>query len=244
MEKFNIKIDKPCSEDFKTFKKTDNGGFCNSCKKTVVDFTKMSDQEILTYFSNEKSKTCGLFLESQLKYYSNLSLSNNIKKSNTLASSIFGLSLVSILSLTNAYSQEKTNTTTIIKEENVATKKNIDSLDINEKITVSGIVSDKSGPLPGANIFLKNYNISTQTDIDGKFTFPKQLKTGDVLIVSFIGYTRQEIKVKSKNESITMNYDVKLNNCQMVMMGEVATNKIYKSKRTIFHKIKYLFTND
>lgn len=244
MEKIQIQIDKPCSEDFKTFKKTDNGGFCNSCKKTVVDFTKMSDQEILNYFSNEKNKTCGLFLESQLKSYSNPIISTIRKNTTTFASSIFGISLVSILSLTNAYSQNKTNVTTIVKEENFATKKDIDSVHVNEKITVSGIVSDQSGPLPGANIYLKNYNISTQTDIDGKFIFPKQLKTGDVLIVSFIGYNNKEIQVKSKNESITMSYDIKLDNCQRIMMGEVATNKVYKSKRTVFQKIKSLFTND
>ena len=244
MEKINIQIDKPCSEDFKTFKKTDKGGFCNSCKKTVVDFTKMNDQEIITYFNSDKSKTCGLFLESQLKSYSNPSISLNRKNTSTFASSLFGISLVSVLSLTNAYSQEKTNTTSIVKEENVDTKKDIDSVDLNEKFTVSGIVSDKSGPLPGANIYLKNYNISTQTDIDGKFTFPKLLKTGDVLIVSFIGYNNKEIQVKSKNESITISYDVKLDNCQMFMMGEVATNNVYKSKRTLFQKIKSLFTND
>ena len=244
MEKINIQISKPCAEDFKTFTKNDSGGFCNSCKKTVVDFTKMSDQEILNYFKNENNKTCGLFLESQLKNFSNHSLSANSGKSTTFASSIFGLSLVSILSFTNAYSQEKTNNATIVKEENIISKKEIDSIDLEKKITVSGIISDKSGPLPSANVFLKNSNIRTQTDVDGKFTFPKQLKVGDVLIVSFIGYNNKEIIIKAKNESITLQCDVKLDNCQRIMMGEVATDKVYKSKRTLFQKIKSLFTND
>jgi len=244
MEKINILIDKPCSENFKTFKKTDEGGFCNSCKKTVVDFTKMSNQEIFKYFSNEKNKTCGLFLESQLKSYSNPSLSSNRTKSTSFASSLFGLSLVSLLSLTNVYSQEKTNTNTIVKEENSATKKDKNSAELNEKFTVSGIVSDKIGPLPGANIYLKNYNISTQTDIDGKFTFPKQLEVGDILLVTYIGYKEKEIKVTRENQSIIMNYTIKLDNCQIVMMGEVATNKVYQSKRTLFQKIKSLFTNE
>ena len=244
MEKINIQIDKPCAEDFNTFKKTDVGGFCKSCKKTVVDFTKMSDQEVFNYFDSEKSKTCGLFLESQLKSYSNPSLSANTQKATTFASSIFGLSLVSVLSLTTAYSQEKTNTTTTVKEENVAIKKDSSSEPINETFTVSGIISDKVGPLPGVTIYFKEENIGTSTDIDGKFTFPKQLKAGDVLVVNYIGYKDQEIIVKSKNESITTSYDVKLDNCQMIMMGAIATNKVYKSKRTIFQKIKSFFTND
>ena len=240
----NIQIDKPCAEDFKTFKKTATGGFCNSCKKTVVDFTKMSDQEILNYFSSEKSKTCGLFLESQLKSYSNPILSSNRKQSTTFASSIFGLSLVSLLSLTNSYSQEKTDTNTTIIKENIATKKNNDSADSNEKITVSGIISDIAGPLPGANIYLKNQNISTQTDVNGKFTFPKQLQPGDVLLVTYIGYKNKEIKVTNENHSITMSYDIKLEYYQRIMMGEVATNKVYKSKRTLLQKIKSFFTNE
>lgn len=244
MEKINIQIDKPCTEDFKTFKKTNEGGFCNSCKKTVVDFTKMSDQEIFKYFSNENNKTCGLFLESQLKSYSNPSLSTNRTKSTSFASSLFGLSLVSLLALTNAYSQEKPTTNTIVKEENTATKKEIDSADLNEKFSVSGIVSDKLGPLPGANVYLKKDKMGTQTDIDGKFTFPKKLETDDVLVVSAIGYKDKEIKVASQNQSQTITYDVKLENYQIVMLGAVATNKIYKSKRTLFQKIKSLFTNE
>lgn len=244
MEKIQIQIDKPCTEDFKTFKKTDKGGFCNSCKKTVVDFTKMSDQEILNYFSTEKSKTCGLFLESQLKSYSNPSSTLNKSKSSAFTSSVFGISLLSILSFTNGFSQEKTSKNEIIKVENGTNKQDSDLADLNEKFTVSGIVSDKLGPLAGANIHLKNYNISVQTNIDGKFTFPKQLQTGDVLLVTYIGYKEKEIKVTHNNQSLKMSYDVKLDECQIIMMGEVATTKVYKSKRTVFQKIKSLFTND
>lgn len=244
MEKLNITIDKPCSENYKTFTKTAKGGFCNSCKKTVLDFTKMSELEILNYFSSENNKTCGLFLESQLKSYSNPSTSLNKPKSSTFVSSVFGISLVSILSFTNGFSQEKTNTNATIKVENGVTKQNSDSKDLNEKFTVSGIVSDATGPLPAANIYLKNSNLGTQTDVDGKFTFPKKLENGDVLLVTFIGYINKEIKVSSKNQSIIMSYDVKLENSEPIMMGEVSTNKIYKSKRTVFQKVKSLFTNE
>ncbi|GAA4055843.1 carboxypeptidase-like regulatory domain-containing protein [Flavobacterium chungnamense] len=245
MKKINIQIDQPCSEDYKTFNKTDEGGFCKSCKKNVIDFTKMNDKEIFNFFTNENNKTCGIFLESQLKSYANPSLASNRTMSNSFSSCLFGLSLVSLLSLTNVYSQEqKTNTNTIVKEENSATKKDTNSEDQNEKFTVSGIVSDGIIPLPGANIYLKNYNISTQTDIDGKFTFPKQLEAGDILLVTYIGYKEKEIKVTRENQSIKMNYSIKLDNCQIVMMGEVATNKVYQSKRTLFQKIKSLFTNE
>ena len=39
--------------------------------------------------------------------------------------------------------------------------------------TVSGIVSDQSGPVPGVNVVVKGTNRSAQTDFDGKFFLAK-----------------------------------------------------------------------
>jgi hypothetical protein len=36
--------------------------------------------------------------------------------------------------------------------------------------TVTGVVSDASGPLPGANIVVKGTTRSAQTDFDGNFS--------------------------------------------------------------------------
>jgi len=42
------------------------GRFCLSCQKSVVDFSTMSDQQILLYFKKAKENTCGKFREDQL----------------------------------------------------------------------------------------------------------------------------------------------------------------------------------
>ncbi|NBW28377.1 MAG: hypothetical protein EBR38_07410 [Flavobacteriaceae bacterium] len=52
-----------------------------------------------------------------------------------------------------------------------------------EKI-VTGTVSDKSGPLPGANVVVQGTKTGTQTDVDGKFSI--KAKAGDVLVFSFV----------------------------------------------------------
>lgn len=239
MEKVNLVINKPCSENFNTFTKTDNGGFCNLCKKTVVDFTKMNDQQILNYFSRNESKTCGLFLESQLKTYSIPANLTSKQKLNPFISSIFGFSLLSVLSFNNGFSQEKTKINETVKVENSTTKKIAESTNVEGKFTVKGIVSDEFGPLPGANVYLKNYDVSTHTDFDGKFTFPKQLKIGDILIVTYIGFKEKEFKITKENEVIKLTYDVS----EPIIMGDVSTNKVYKTKRTFFQKIKSFFTN-
>lgn len=51
--------------------------------------------------------------------------------------------------------------------------------------TVSGTVTDASGPIPGVNVVVKGKKTGIQTDIDGKFAITA--KTGDVLVFSFVG---------------------------------------------------------
>ena len=51
--------------------------------------------------------------------------------------------------------------------------------------TVSGTVSDDSGPLPGVSVLIKGTTTGTETDFDGKYTI--QANEGAVLQYSFIG---------------------------------------------------------
>ena len=72
------------------------------------------------------------------------------------------LVLVTIVSLT-AYAQEK---------------------------TITGIVTDETGPLPGTTIIVKGTTNGTETDFDGKYTI--KAKVGDILVYRFIGYKTEE----------------------------------------------------
>ncbi|NKI26114.1 SusC/RagA family TonB-linked outer membrane protein [Arenibacter sp. 6A1] len=58
--------------------------------------------------------------------------------------------------------------------------------------TVSGTVTDASGPIPGVNILVKGTTNGTQTDFDGNYTI-SDVANGAVLAFSFIGYKTQEI---------------------------------------------------
>jgi predicted house-cleaning NTP pyrophosphatase (Maf/HAM1 superfamily) len=62
MKKMRISIENPCHEDWQAMTPETQGRFCGACEKTVVDFTTMSDAEILQYFSKpDVGKTCGRF---------------------------------------------------------------------------------------------------------------------------------------------------------------------------------------
>ena len=53
--------------------------------------------------------------------------------------------------------------------------------------TISGNVTDESGPLPGVNVIIKGTTNGTQTDFDGNYTI--KANTGDVIIFSYVGMT-------------------------------------------------------
>ena len=61
---------------------------------------------------------------------------------------------------------------------------------------IGGTVKDDKGmALVGATVLIKGTTVGTAVDLDGNFLLP-QAKPGDVLEVSLIGYTKQEIPVK------------------------------------------------
>lgn len=63
-----ITIPNPCDADWNKMLPNETGRHCELCNKTVVDFTKMSDNEIKNYFlKNISKKTCGHFYKGQLK---------------------------------------------------------------------------------------------------------------------------------------------------------------------------------
>ncbi|WP_209405331.1 TonB-dependent receptor [Pseudozobellia sp. WGM2] len=65
--------------------------------------------------------------------------------------------------------------------------------------TVSGNVSDETGPLAGANVLVKGTTNGTQTDFDGNYTISNV--GGDATIVfSYIGYKSSEIQVNDRSE--------------------------------------------
>lgn len=68
--------------------------------------------------------------------------------------------------------------------------------------TITGNVSDDTGPLPGASIVIKGTTNGVTTDFDGNYTI--DAATGDVLVVSFIGYKSEERTVADGNSTINI----------------------------------------
>lgn len=89
---------------------------------------------------------------------------------------------------------------------------------------VTGVVTDVSGePLIGVTVMLKGEMQGTVTDINGRFSlFAEQ---GDVIVVSYIGYASQEIRLEdTKLLRIMMKEDVELLD-EVVVIGYGSISK-------------------
>lgn len=65
-----------------------------------------------------------------------------------------------------------------------------------QEINVSGTVTDElSAPMFGANVLVKGTNKGVVTDFDGNFSLLANV--GDVLVISYTGYTGKEVSVTS-----------------------------------------------
>ena len=51
--------------------------------------------------------------------------------------------------------------------------------------TITGTVSDESGPLPGVSVLIEGTTSGTETDFDGNYSI--EASSGDVLRFSFVG---------------------------------------------------------
>ena len=71
---------------------------------------------------------------------------------------------------------------------------------------ITGTVVDAQGPVIGASVMEKGTTNGTVTDFDGNFTL--NVNPGATIVLSYIGYQTQEIKVGNQsNFNITLNED-------------------------------------
>ncbi|PZD77002.1 carboxypeptidase-like regulatory domain-containing protein [Mesonia sp. K7] len=203
--RLKIDIPEPCSESWQKMTPNQDGRFCDSCQKTVVDFTKFSDRELLHYIKG-KDQLCGRFYQNQLKEY----------QANTSAFQLssrwsFALSLFTFLGISSPIfaqtSNPKTEQTDNKSWKSVLPQKK----SLQDSITFTGTVTDDQAmPLPGVNVVLKGTTIGTQTDFDGNFSLKVSKK--DVpekidLFFSYVGFDTQEKRIKNKNENINISLE-------------------------------------
>lgn len=101
-KKFTLEIASPCSENFDKMIPNENGSFCNSCMKNVIDLSKKTNSEVAKFISeNKNTNICARLKTTQLQEEFQI---NETSKINNFK---YAAMAASILLASNATAQEK-----------------------------------------------------------------------------------------------------------------------------------------
>lgn len=198
----HLSIPKPCHEKWSSFKTTAHGGFCDSCQKEVIDFTKWDEERIRTYFTTRPLHACGRFRADQLKVYS-------FPHSPSARSTWLPLLMASIVTvLTSRQVLAQTKSARVTEQTQHPLKVGGVVVKQLAAVHITGVVqsAEDSATLPGVNVIVKGTAQGTSTDADGAFSITLENATGnEVLLFSFIGLTTVEHAVNPTQAVQTIN---------------------------------------
>lgn len=235
-----ISIPTPCHENWDAMTPTEIGKFCSSCQKEVIDFSRMSDEEIRKILNSSKETPCGRFNQNQLER----PLVAILPVNRSLTWIKYAASLFLAFQGTNAISQ--TTNTTISPKDDVKVFK--DSI---KTIEISGFVLDslsKNG-IFDAKVYIKRKDESIyicRTDYQGQFTLnfkvndsienyiihaTKKIDGYNSIQFSLSDFLKTKTILLSKDKSITsINNETEVRK----IMGDIAPT--YYPKRTYIKK--------
>jgi hypothetical protein len=198
----HVTIPEPCHENWQQMTPNEQGRHCMSCQKTVVDFTLMSDQEILDHIARASSSVCGRFNNDQLnKTY----VEKKIKPSFTFRYAWNMITAAFLLTAGAATAQSKTP----VKQHVTANKKKLIPLKPDLVVgtvavvvpdrTISGVVREDStgNPVSFASVRIKGVETGVSANEAGRFELTTAGDRNKVtLVVSAVGYTTREYEVE------------------------------------------------
>lgn len=201
-KKFQVTVPTPCKENWSKMTSNKDGRFCLSCQKTVVDFSTMSDEHILSYISKGRDTMCGRFKENQLnreligttkpkfpwlRYALQVAFPAFLVSSKSEASGKAVAPIEVVSSTANPMIQ---GTVPRITEEKAG-----------DTIIVKGKVTDYNGQgISFATVMIKGTPRGVLTDSSGVFEIKVEKGEDVLLVASAVGYSSSEMPIQLGNE--------------------------------------------
>ncbi len=212
----NLSKLKPCNQYWEEMTPDEDGRLCNKCNKHIVDFRKMSDFDVAFRHTDSEEPICGLYSEEQLSQ-SILNLPES--RINSFRKLYFALT-ASLLSYSFAEAHQVSvvqpsyeNILKVVENRQSKNKETLQEVSkraaVADSLFVRGKVFDATTkqPLPGANIFVKGTQLGAATDVRGEYFIDLTSLSAKgeeiTLVVSFIGFSRTEIRRIKLAKSIT-----------------------------------------
>ena len=200
MSQFLLSIPEPCHESWEKMKSGEGGKFCEHCSKNVIDFSMMSDEQVLRVLQNNNDGLCGRFANQQLDRF--IGAPRKTSPKNWL-SVLTGLALMSQTEKANA-SNKTTLTHDFVSLEGQTSSlyKTANKQDLRsdtDNITISGnVVDDKGEGVAFATVRVMGTKEGVQCDAEGRFQLKTSLHVDTLrLEVAAIEYNTAFISVAS-----------------------------------------------
>lgn len=215
---FQIQVSNPCHEDWTNFTPTPEGGFCASCQQNVVDFTQMSDAQLMAFFRNQTSETttCGRFRESQLERAYQLEEWFPTDDSPVPSFEIPVQYATKNIFTWKQYLKNAQNVTIAVLIMTLAEQGFGQS-----KVLSGKIVDAENKPIAGASLRLKGTKRGTVSDTAG--TYRLAVADTSILVVSFVGYETQEVPT-TKAKDIIKLAESSMGLVEVTVVGYGSTN--------------------
>ena len=245
-KQIHLSIADPCHENWDSMTTAEQGRFCASCQKQVVDFTNMTDTQLADFFKTKATgSTCGRFYGDQL----NRSIQVP-RKTIPWIKYFFQIALPAFLMSAKASAQAKTgikniDTTVINPSTLMLGEVYANTMPVAEQKTIKGrIIDENNTPLPFAMIFIKGQETPVHADSSGMFTIENPLTNKDIVLeVAYVGYQRREVTVNRQTYPAN-GLVVQLSVRYLTGMTAIATHYTKKARKTKKNKGKKVETCD
>jgi hypothetical protein len=208
-----LSIPKPCSQEWDRMTTNNSGRHCDSCQKTVVDFSNFTDKELIEFFKKATGKICGRLNPYQVNRPIPI-----IEQSqySLFQKALFGTAIVAGIA-TNANGQAIKQVIPPVQAP-VPTEPSIKMGQVciihKERHSLSGVVKDSKSkqPIKNAEVFLDRVENIVYTDSTGAFELdvPDSLIGGKIIVVfSSEGHASVEKEISATNFPKKMNIAMK-----------------------------------
>jgi len=243
---FTLTLPQPCSENWEEMTPTEKGRFCLHCQKTVIDFSILSDRQVMEIVNGTKGDMCGRFHPQQLnrEFAATDSKRKPFIPFAALVSAMYFF-------LPSAKAQripldvpisagEKDARMASSAQQPTDTRGTISKA--NTFRVISGVVysSVEKEPLPGVTVMIlpADEKIGTATDKAGKFriTIPASYTKDTLLLkVAYVGFEPQRFCLSMLEEN--HHVDIYMETDSRVLSVPVITRK-----RSFWERLKHSFS--
>lgn len=233
-KKYILTIPEPCHAQWARMSPCGGGRFCGNCRKTVVDFTNLTDDSVVRVLEQADEELCGRMNPSQL---------NRIVAESEVQPSFFkkllkiaaGILLPALLHTPEAKAQggirmrEVTTPKPGANQQDTLTPHGVPlpgTQSAQRVPTLLGIVLDSTTrqPLIGVSVVLdREHKIAAVTDYDGNFKLEFSdsfLKRDSITLeLRYIGFEPATVRIARQNFSVKQ--ELLMRESTNVLMGEV-----------------------